>query len=511
MNAIRSLSSRPPRSPAGWRVCLASVCAGLLPSGLLVAAEPPSPAPAEDASALRVVRPADNGRALVNPAMGWTLHFYSNLIKNYGSRLAPSDTLEDFPGLAVVYLRVPWAFLEPEEGRFDWSLLDTPAQRWISRGKQIALRVSCTESWMRYATPEWVARAGARGINFNVGPGATPDGAFWEPDYDDPVFLEKLDHFLAALAARYDGNPNIAFVDVGSYGVWGEGHTWASSRKEWGFATRKRHLDLYRKHFPHTLLALNDDFIGPDRRGARAPLTDYALTHGVTLRDDSILVQPPPHSWFHAELAQAFWPRLPVILEHEHYGPSVRKKAWSGDLLVQAVEDYHASYLSIHWWPREFLEANRETIRRINRRLGYRLQLREARWPARVTRGQPFTVRTIWANAGVAPCYPGGFVALTFKDAQGGIVSVHVNETFNVRDLEPGPPDQAPTQTVIITGTVGRVHEDGPRRFSRTVKPGSCTLYLSVGQRDGTPQLALPLDHGDGQHRYRLGSVELVK
>ena len=28
---------------------------------------------------LVTVRPADNGQALVNPAMGWTMHFYSNL------------------------------------------------------------------------------------------------------------------------------------------------------------------------------------------------------------------------------------------------------------------------------------------------------------------------------------------------------------------------------------------------------------------------------------------------
>jgi len=27
--------------------------------------------------------------------MGWTLHFYSNVITNYGSKLAPSDTLDD--------------------------------------------------------------------------------------------------------------------------------------------------------------------------------------------------------------------------------------------------------------------------------------------------------------------------------------------------------------------------------------------------------------------------------
>ena len=74
----------------------------------------------------------DHGRALVNPGMGWTMHFYSNILTNYGSQLEPSDTLDDFPGLSTVYLRVPWAFLEPEEGEFVWELLDTPAQRWIN-------------------------------------------------------------------------------------------------------------------------------------------------------------------------------------------------------------------------------------------------------------------------------------------------------------------------------------------------------------------------------------------
>ena len=82
----------------------------------------------------------------------------------------------------------------------------------------------------------------------------------------------------------------------------------------------KRHIDLHREHFTHTLLSINDDVAGHDKPGRHFPETDYALSQGLTLRDDSILVQPPPRSWYHAEMAQAFWPRWPVILEHEHYG-----------------------------------------------------------------------------------------------------------------------------------------------------------------------------------------------
>jgi hypothetical protein len=96
-----------------------------------------------------------------------------------------------------------------------------------------------------------------------VGKGVDPNGPYWEPYYKDPVFLDKLDRFLAAMAKRYDGNPNVAFIDIGSFGVWGEGHSWASSKLRFDFETRKVHVELYCKHFKHTLLAISE--ISPAR------------------------------------------------------------------------------------------------------------------------------------------------------------------------------------------------------------------------------------------------------
>ena len=124
----------------------------------------------------------DNGKALINPMMGWTMHFYSNLLTNYGSKLNPEDVIEDFPGVSTVYLRIPWSFVEPEEGKFNWEVLDTPAQRWIQAGRKVAFRITATENWMRSGTPQWVFNAGA--VGYEV------DG-YIEPDYNDPVFLEK--------------------------------------------------------------------------------------------------------------------------------------------------------------------------------------------------------------------------------------------------------------------------------------------------------------------------------
>jgi hypothetical protein len=44
------------------------------------------------------------------------------------------------------------------------------------------------------------------------------------PDLSDPTFIAYAQKLLNALGARYDGNPNLAFVDIGMVGSWGEWH-----------------------------------------------------------------------------------------------------------------------------------------------------------------------------------------------------------------------------------------------------------------------------------------------
>lgn len=463
-----------------------------------------------------VVRPQDSGVALVNPGMGWVFHHYDNGLRNYGVNLAPSDTVDEFPGVSTVYLRLAWSYIEPEEGRFNWAVVDTPAQRWIAKGKKIALRFTSSETNRNqpYATPEWVRKAGAKGYLYSYGKGINPQGTNWEPDYDDPIYREKLDHFLAAAGARYDGNPEVAFVDVGTLGAWGEGHTNPSTHKFYPAATVRREIDLYHKHFPNTLVTVNDDF---SIQGRGVELFGYARTLGMGFRDDSILVEKPPRSYYHAYLATQFWPTIPVVLESEHYGPSARSGAWGdGSLYLKAIEEYHASYASVHWYPREFLKANKELIDKINLRLGYRLQLLEASWPAEVSAASTMLVGYRWRNDGVAPCLPGGHPAITLKDDKGGIAGIFADEEFDMRALPVGEPGKAEA--------IGRELKKGSERLPQSarslaqfglppdtiLKPGTYGVYISVGTRTGTPQIALPLADHDGQHRYKLGAIRVL-
>jgi len=449
-------------------------------------------------------RLTDHGEALINPGMGWVTYFYSNLYQNYGSKLEPSDTVRYFPGMNTVFLRIPWAFVEPQENNFAWEILDTPTQRWVDQGGQVGICITATENWMGSGTPTWVFDAGAN--SYEV------DG-YLEPDYDDPIFLEKVENFIRVLAERYDNNPNVAYIFVGHYGMWGEGHTVLTTPQHghsWGFKTQKRMIDLYRRHFKNSILCISDDYVGHDLRGERFPITDYAFSQGVTIHDDSILVQPPPNSWYHSEMAQLFWPTLPVVLEHEHYGGSVNRGAWDKELLIKAVEDYHASFLSIHWWPDLFFEANRDIITRINRRIGYRLQVPEITWPSTVRKGEPFTIQSKWINAGVAPCYNGGYPCFTLKDEKGGIVSVLTDSSFDLKNLAVNKSGNETPKDLSTTFVIAPAHRDNKGTFFRECNPGTYDLFVSVGKLDGTPLYELPYSNHDGHKRIKIGKIDLL-
>ena len=458
-----------------------------------------------------VVRPADDGRPLSNPDMGFTMMYYSNL-PFYGDRLDTADALEWFPSATICYLRLPWSRLEPEEGVFNWSALDTPAQRWIRRGGQIALRVTASEHWMRFATPEWVKKAGVNGteyvLGFGWGSDERPDGFLpWDPDFGDEIFLEKLENLVRALSERYDGDERVAFVDIGSYGLWGEGHTFASSKvpEDKRLVDIKKHIDIWTRHFRKTRLVISDDIDGHDNHSGSYPLLDYARSKGVSWRDDSILVSKST-PWHHADQAERYWRTMPVVLEHQHYNQSQREGAWNAAKLVEAVEAHHASFMSIHGRPKNLYRDNKDAFDTIALRIGYRFRPVEIAWPDIIESGdgaKPFTVAFSFANAGVAPSYRSYYPCLTVKDARKAIVSVLADGDFDLRRLEPAA---SPGEAKVLT------HE---ARFCigvggyPVVPEGDFDVFLSVGRRDGTPVVELPLSDGDGERRYRVGRISI--
>lgn len=359
----------------------------------------------QDVETTRIARPPGIAR---NPHRGWYWHYFDNGTWRYPE--TAGDWVSEFPFLETVFLRLPWCELEPQRGRFRWEILDRVIEPNLALGRTIAFNISCKETDPYYprATPGWVEEAGARGRWI-----AGKEGANWEPDYGDPVFLRHLRAFHEAMAARYDGKPWVEWVDISSYGDWGEGHTQASSKQDWPVRVIERHFQIYQDCYRHSPLQANDDLVGSrlDRAGAEE-LRRAINDRGFQITDHSVGVDFfVKEAYGPSSLRQAGWLRevslrAPVVLEYEHYDTAVEQGNWRGGRIFEAaIEEARATYAGFHGFPRRWLRDNAELATNLGRRLGYWLHLLKVRPANSFQPGGLWTIEWSGENRGVAPVY----------------------------------------------------------------------------------------------------------
>ncbi len=447
------------------------------------------------------VEPIDNGKALNNPNMGWNLAYYTDDGTNYGRRLKKGDVMDWFPGCNTVSFRIGWARIEKQDGVFDWSYTDSIAKYWTQQGKQTAF------CWINFTTiaqsaPLWLKDLGAKGWTY-------PVRDYWVPLWDDPIMLNRLERFIAEAAKRYNGKSEVSFVEVGSLGTWGEGHYWAGINiraPEITDSAALLHLNLWRKYFNKTQLLINDDLILVRRSDSieRPVRANWMLNNNCGLSDWSVLVDSTrPLS---VPSMEKVWRNQPTLIEHQHYGSSMREGIWkSGKVLLEAVEKYHASHLRIHWWPDEFLNGNgkdlpgnKELINTINLRLGYRFQVTSFSYPAKIKKGKIIAANIKIRNAGVAPCYKGGYIAVSLLDKSGKMICSMVDAKTNVKNLMPAESaDKAQKQAISIS-----------LKPPKNTAPGNYHIAISIGDEKGNPLYQLPYDN-EIQKKYIMSEIKI--
>jgi hypothetical protein len=461
----------------------------------------------------------DERAALENPDKGWYHHYPDNHVNKYV--IGEDADLVDFPGMDHLYVRLAWAYLEPQEGKYDWAVIDRIIDKWVGHGLGIAFRISCKETStdrieQQFATPRWVMQAGAKGDFYRSGRRVGPDGP-WEPVFDDPIFLEKLENFLRAFAARYDGKPWLRYVDVGSIGDWGEGHLHSGSRLEYGYEPRKQHIDLHLKYFKNTQLVVSDDFVyAIEGLDDRERMHRYIVAEGLTYRDDSILVNyyigayPESFTVRSPELFADVWRDRPTVLELEHYRSVRRLGNWTGeagslmaehgggrkgpDFFRGALALLHATYIGYHGLADVWLAENPELTVELLNRCGYWFFLHSATVPESVRPGRPCTVHLAWENRGVAPPYQPYTLRLRLAGAK---IADFEFDAGNRRWL-PEP--------------VGRVYRESHTvAVPPSLPPGTYMLKLKLYAKGPKRDVLLALDRHllDEDNFYRIASVEV--
>jgi hypothetical protein len=368
-----------------------------------------------------VVRPAEIDDVLVNPGMGiQTFQRFNGDAINAGTRWSeagptartePAPARPDFPDSSIAYFRWFWSQIEPARGEYHWDILDVAIEGARNHHQQLDFRLMPYDQ--SHPLPEWYRNSGARRANQPQ----DKDGAIWSPDANDPMYAKLWGALVAAVGARYDGDPYLDAVDISTVGYWGEG--WGPYLPDW--TVQKALIDQHFDAFHRTPLLMNFDEPQALKygtgRGAGWRLDCWGDLGGRG-RGMMHMLDLYPQQVVRTGI-QEVWQRSPVSLET--CGTPGSWKQWGyTDKQLQSIFDqalrWHASSINIKSTaiPPEWRAAFRE----FEKKIGYRLVLRRLEYPREVKAGQPMSVKMWWLNAGVAPPYQQYVLALRVGEGE---------------------------------------------------------------------------------------------
>lgn len=414
----------------------------------------------------------ESSALFANPGQGWMT----------GN---PANASPRFP-YAVTYFRLNWVDLEPEEGKFDWRPIDSRLQAARQHGMHIAFRIMTANAHSPgyYCSPKWLFDAGCKSFDYTSGGDDPTSGGQRipriEPDYSDPIYLARHGRFLRELGKRYDGNPDIQFLDIGSYGIWGEWHT----PHPVAIDVRRQIIDFYADAFRRTPLVMMSD----DAEGLA-----YALERGAGIRRDGVGSPWHEQNWIGSKkyaqvtgLAES-WKTAPVVFEWFGDYKYMQSKQWPLDRAVRFMLDNHVSMINdnIGAVPAEVMPQLQE----LTRRSGYRFVLREVSHPRQVSRGSRMTVRMKWSNVGVARLYARYALELSLLDSAGNV--------------------KARSRTAVDPAgwLPGDIACDGTIAIDEGLAPDVYGIGLALVDAAGRPSIRLAIEHAQAGLRYRISEV----
>lgn len=210
----------------------------------------------------------------------------------FGQSQAPIATSEYVVGSNPL---ISWRDLEPQEGMYNWSLLDAAIEAATAAGSKVVPRVLTNGSVYGQPAPDWFFQAESA-LYYYPSLKAESSG-FKAPVPWDPIFQRKFGSFLRALGQRYDGNPAIEFFQTNAGGgLYGEiVLTKDYDRFPPGWTPEVQlqsitfWLDRWLESFPRTELSLMVNHVG-DNIGEEAAI--YAASQGVYLQQNTPWLPP---------------------------------------------------------------------------------------------------------------------------------------------------------------------------------------------------------------------------
>jgi hypothetical protein len=419
-----------------------------------------------------VVKPVEIDSTLLNPGRGFT-STGNTFNENLGNRVHPL--------CGVSQQRFYWDQLEPEEGKINYALIDSVLAKSVRNGQMLNFRVMSQNTDMK--VPEWALKAGVK-----------------SPFYDNPVFIEKHINLIKALGERYDGNPGVCFVDIGTVGQWGEWHIDPDAKDPSKIVfpsdeNARKIIDAYFLSFKKTPLVSLIAF--KQKYGFQ-----YGTSKGAGWRADC-WGDMDSLGWNHMKgvypqaldgaNAHDSWKNGPIAFETCWTMNEWYKRGWDLDYILNKALEWHATGVNNgteaipeEWYPK---------VKEFEKKLGYRFVLNEFSYPSKAKKGEAITCATNWQNKGVAPLYNTYQLAIHLVSKADRSKRFTIATDADLKKLFPG------TAEVKSTVTIPSAIEAGEYEVELGV--------VAPGTKKPAIQLAIAGKTADGW--YKMGTIAITE
>lgn len=305
----------------------------------------------------------------------------------------------------LVHATLSWREFEPIEGEYDFEAFEQNSHiaEWRERGVRMVLRfvLDCPGEQMHSDIPDWLMEALGEDAGTRYHSRA---GQGFSPNYNNAYLQQKHAEALAALGARYNDDPFLLFIEMGSLGH--DGGWWVDSDAALTlppFTEIKNYISAYSLAFPGTKVLATSPYQSAKQIQAglfnpflgdadatwnwidMATYGGYEEQIGTDLRGmgEFYLSVPSGAQISRAVSAQALIADAP-------------------ERLLDQIRECHTSYIS--GVPATGLDAAmKQGVRLAQEMMGYRLWVRSAQWAKLTRRGENMHVSLVIRNSGVAP------------------------------------------------------------------------------------------------------------
>lgn len=314
---------------------------------------------------------------------------------------------------SLVYADVTWSEIEKKEGIYDFDSYEEKNQfsKWKAEGKHAIIRIVLDRPGKKnhMDIPKWLYEKTGDGTFYDV-----DYGKGYSPNYENETLIECHRKLIEAFGERYDNDPFVSYVELGSLGHWGEWHVHSEIGTMPKMPVCREYLLPYEEYFSNVKIMM------------RRPFT-IGRKYNIGLYNDSACIEKATEEWLG-------WIENGGDYEKEKGGLASMPEEWKtapiggeissrfDDLGVLLDESYdetlslfrksHTSWIGPYSFAKYTVknDTEKENLDDLLKTIGYRLYVSEVSYDADEGLG---TITCKLSNAGIAPFYFGWKIVAT--------------------------------------------------------------------------------------------------